>query len=122
MSEFLEPLCRTDWSTPNGLPSCLCRLNIFSFFWEGLYYIDIKGIKCGPSNIVTALKNEIQAFKSFTNHFDFTSSCTSKKVISKKYLGIQLQKGVFQSVRHRGSKNSDISRLQKFRHCIRLGS
>ena len=30
--------------------------------------------------------------------------------------------GVLQSVRHRGSKNSDISRLQKFQHCIRLGS
>ena len=30
--------------------------------------------------------------------------------------------GVLQSVRHRGSKNSDISRPQKFRHCFGLGS
>ena len=28
------------------------------------------------------------------------------------------REGVLQSVRHRGSKNSDISRLQKFRHCF----
>ena len=40
----------------------------------------------------------------------------------KNVLSDRLLTGVLQSVRHRGSKNSDISRPQKFRHCFGLGS
>ena len=92
MSEFLEPLCRTDWSTPIKCSIHICGLNYLysrtvgsTFMYNQFVWIELSSLGYGQTRVPKYLRVHVLSYQLKRLDSSRTFLCTDLRAILYKY-------------------------------------